>query len=351
MVDRNRAYYLHTVYCFYSADRIHCTSDIICNRKDGQIMEYISAPEAAKKWGISERRVQKLCEENRIPGVVRFSRMWLIPKDAEKPKDGRLKNKVSSKSITIESVINQYGQYVYNLALKLSANPENAEDLTQETLIKAWKHLQDIKDTSAIKNWLRTICINEFRMMFRKEKRENICFVENIEDLESDSMLLVDVQPLALDEIQTTEEVGKLRDGCFLAMTQKLSLNQRLAFSLIDMFGMSLKDVAEILELTPKAVKGLLYRARMNLDSFFQGHCSFLDINNPCKCTAWIDFLQTRNSLQEIMEQTLDYKKTGYVFDPEVRQKILHYYHDMPSQKPSREWFDKVILLVRNFYK
>lgn len=54
-------------------------------------MDYISAPEAAKKWGISERRVQKLCEESRISGVRRFSRMWLIPKDAEKPADGRRK--------------------------------------------------------------------------------------------------------------------------------------------------------------------------------------------------------------------------------------------------------------------
>ncbi|MPN39813.1 hypothetical protein SDC9_187345 [bioreactor metagenome] len=52
-------------------------------------MEYISAPEAAEKWGISERRVQKLCEGKRIPGVARISRMWLIPKDAEKPVDGR----------------------------------------------------------------------------------------------------------------------------------------------------------------------------------------------------------------------------------------------------------------------
>lgn len=57
------------------------------------MLEYISAPEAAKKWGISERRVQKLCEENRIPGVAKFSRMWLIPKDAEKPADGRKKKK------------------------------------------------------------------------------------------------------------------------------------------------------------------------------------------------------------------------------------------------------------------
>ena len=59
------------------------------------MLEYISAPEAAKKWGISERRVQKLCEEKRIPGVAKFSRMmagvWLIPKNAEKPIDGRTK--------------------------------------------------------------------------------------------------------------------------------------------------------------------------------------------------------------------------------------------------------------------
>lgn len=54
-------------------------------------MDYISASEAAKKWSISERRVQKLCEENRIPGVVRFSRMWMIPENAEKPKDARYK--------------------------------------------------------------------------------------------------------------------------------------------------------------------------------------------------------------------------------------------------------------------
>ena len=54
-------------------------------------MEYISCAEAAAKWDISERRVQKLCEDNRIPGAVKFSRVWLIPKDAEKPVDRRKK--------------------------------------------------------------------------------------------------------------------------------------------------------------------------------------------------------------------------------------------------------------------
>lgn len=54
-------------------------------------MDYISIKEASEKWGISERRIQKLCSENRIEGVVRFSRGWAIPKNAEKPNDARRK--------------------------------------------------------------------------------------------------------------------------------------------------------------------------------------------------------------------------------------------------------------------
>lgn len=55
------------------------------------MLEFISAPEAARKWGISERRVQKLCEEKRIPGVAKFRRIWLKQKDAEKLVGGKLK--------------------------------------------------------------------------------------------------------------------------------------------------------------------------------------------------------------------------------------------------------------------
>lgn len=54
-------------------------------------MEYISIKEASIKWRISERRIQKLCSEDRIEGAIRFSRVWAIPKDAEKPKDARRK--------------------------------------------------------------------------------------------------------------------------------------------------------------------------------------------------------------------------------------------------------------------
>ena len=52
-------------------------------------IQYISASEAAIKWGISHRRVITLCRENRIPDVAMLGNMWIIPSDAEKPADGR----------------------------------------------------------------------------------------------------------------------------------------------------------------------------------------------------------------------------------------------------------------------
>lgn len=55
-------------------------------------MDYITLAETAEKWGISNRRVQTLCSEGRIPGATRMGNMWVIPKNAEKPKDARIKS-------------------------------------------------------------------------------------------------------------------------------------------------------------------------------------------------------------------------------------------------------------------
>lgn len=55
-------------------------------------MEYMSVREAAALWNIGERQVQKLCESERIEGVLRFGRSWMIPKTAKKPIDLRKKS-------------------------------------------------------------------------------------------------------------------------------------------------------------------------------------------------------------------------------------------------------------------
>lgn len=55
-------------------------------------MEYKSIREMADEWGISKRRIQVLCSENRIEGAVRIGYSWAIPANAKKPEDARIKS-------------------------------------------------------------------------------------------------------------------------------------------------------------------------------------------------------------------------------------------------------------------
>lgn len=65
-------------------------------------MEYMSINQAAQTWGISTRRVQVLCSQDRILGACRIGNMWAIPKDAKKPEDARIK---SGKYIKVKEIV------------------------------------------------------------------------------------------------------------------------------------------------------------------------------------------------------------------------------------------------------
>ena len=55
-------------------------------------MEYLSIKQTSEKWGISVRRIQTLCSSGRIQGAQKIGYSWIIPLDAEKPKDERIKS-------------------------------------------------------------------------------------------------------------------------------------------------------------------------------------------------------------------------------------------------------------------
>ena len=58
----------------------------------GVDMDYMTISEASTKWNLSARRISTLCKEGRIPGVERTGYGWLLPKDAVKPADARIKS-------------------------------------------------------------------------------------------------------------------------------------------------------------------------------------------------------------------------------------------------------------------
>lgn len=249
----------------------------------------------------------------------------------------------------VEELISNYGKYTYNYALKLTCHPNAAEDLCQETFIIAWQKIDTLKNPNAIKAWLRKICFNKFLMNERK-KNHNLeqFFYNELEQLEKEGKLYTNSAVKPEDEVIVKESISELQNGCFLAMARRLTLTQRIAFSLVDMFGLSLEEVSEILNISKGAVKGLLYRAHMNLDSFFYNHCNLLDVNNPCSCEAWMKFYNKRENLQNKMQQkklikTLNYKEKNYIFNPNVREKINYLYKNIPDKKPSDSWYEGII--------
>lgn len=70
-------------------------------------MDYLSSAEIAKKWNVSQRRVAVFCKEGRVQGAVLIGRMWMIPKDAEKPIDPR---RIMNKEEDLSDIKNDGGK-------------------------------------------------------------------------------------------------------------------------------------------------------------------------------------------------------------------------------------------------
>ncbi len=246
----------------------------------------------------------------------------------------------------IEDIVEEYSTYIYKYALKLTCDPHKAEDIAQETLISAWKSMDQIREEKAIKKWLQKVCLNHFLMDYRKSKKEATSVVENIEELEQEGRVLVSMDAGPEEEVLVDDAIREIQNGCFSAMAKKLSINQRIAFSLVDMFGLSIADVAELLELSENATKALLHRARTNLEQFFADHCNLLDEKNPCSCQGWINFSTNHAKNQEAAQEVFHADR---LFAPEkqidesVKGKLRFLYTHIPEKKPDEQWFESVI--------
>ena len=79
---------------FWRFSAYNIISDFVCFFRfiGVKLMEFITVKEAAVKWNLSERRLQTMCNDGVIPGVMKFGHAWAIPSDAEKPIDHRIKS-------------------------------------------------------------------------------------------------------------------------------------------------------------------------------------------------------------------------------------------------------------------
>lgn len=151
---------------------------------------------------------------------------------------------------------------IYRLGLKMLNNPQDAEDILQETFIKAYKHIGKFDGRSSISTWLYRIATNEALMSLRKKRPDMISFdVPSINESEpQEPMQIVDWCCLPEEEFLSSE--GRLRLD---EAAERLPESLRIVFVLRDIEGLSTRETADVLDISEMAVKTRLSRARLRL--------------------------------------------------------------------------------------
>ena len=194
---------------------------------------------------------------------------------------GLVKLAVAGDKKALQTIILRHQVFIYNLALKMTKSVEDAEDLTQEALIKAITALAKFEGKSSFRTWLYRITINHF-LNTRKSKPEIRIF-----DFETYFNSIDDIAESELNEVEEKEladTVEELRISCTAGMLLCLSREQRLIYVLGEMFEIDHHLGAEILGISPGNFRIKLMRARTDLYNWMNAKCGLINKNNACRC-------------------------------------------------------------------
>lgn len=166
-------------------------------------------------------------------------------------------------------LVETYSDQIYRLGLKILNDEQDAEDVLQETFIKALRALPDFEGRSSLSTWLYRIAVNEALMTVRKRKGITVSIESGGEDEEGQEqpMEIVDWCCLPEGDLMSAEA----RVFLDKAMS-RLSPALRAVFVLRDVEGLSVRETAEALDVSEAVVKTRLLRARLKLREELSGY-------------------------------------------------------------------------------
>ncbi|MDF1500160.1 MAG: sigma-70 family RNA polymerase sigma factor [Anaerolineales bacterium] len=160
------------------------------------------------------------------------------------------------------AMVDEYSPKLYRLALRMLGDPQEAEDVLQDSLLKAYHAIDKFEGRSKVGTWLYRITSNEALMRLRKKQPALVSVDEPIQ-LDKGDMVprqLEDWCCLPEDEFMTAEAMVQLDQAM-----EELSPALKAAFILRDLQGLSTEEAAETLEISESALKTRLSRARLQL--------------------------------------------------------------------------------------
>jgi RNA polymerase sigma-70 factor (ECF subfamily) len=158
-----------------------------------------------------------------------------------------------------------FAQSLYGAALNLTRNPSDAEDLVQETFLKAYRSYDSFKEGTNLKAWLYRIMMNTFINIYRaKQRRPQETQVDDIGDFYLYHRL-GEVTPYGAARSAEEELLNTFTDTAVKEAMQELPEPFRLAVYLADVEGFSYKEIAEIMDVPIGTVMSRLHRGRKAL--------------------------------------------------------------------------------------
>jgi RNA polymerase sigma-70 factor, ECF subfamily len=160
-------------------------------------------------------------------------------------------------------LVDTYSGPLHRLALKMLGNEPDAEDVLQNTFLKAFQHIREFEGRSKLSTWLYRIASNEALMMVRKRRPETN-FTDTVQEQDEGQILdpvqFTDWCCLPEDEFLTSESRAALDRA-----VQRLPETLRIVFILRDIEALSIQETSQALGLSGTAVKTRLLRARLRL--------------------------------------------------------------------------------------
>jgi RNA polymerase sigma factor (sigma-70 family) len=176
----------------------------------------------------------------------------------------------------VEIVVRALQHDIFRLALRMTAHVEDAEDVTQEVLIKVITRLDSFRGESSIRTWSYRIAVRHIldRKRSRVEAAE-LTFARFGADLLDGIAANPDPDPMMIEEVKR---------GCTLAMLCCLDRDQRLAFILTDIFDLPYNEAADLCEADAATFRQRLSRARRALEAFTRSYCGLVNTEASCQC-------------------------------------------------------------------
>lgn len=188
--------------------------------------------------------------------------------------------------IALEALVRAVQKDVYNLALRFLWHPQDAEDATQEILIRVITGLAGFEGRSSFRTWVYRIASNALLTQGKKRMEQSAMSFEEFGEALADG--LSDVQ-LTADDVAEELLLEEVKIGCTHAMLLCLDRDHRFAYILGEILDLDHGEGAEILEITPAAFRKRLSRANKRITSFMTSHCGLVDPGNPCRCKLRIN--------------------------------------------------------------